>query len=113
VNDPKSTRHKVNAGPNGPNNNYNLFYVASDDIGRTFQNSNGHTIADLSKGESVYPGDEGLIVFDIPMNSGILNQESQVSDKSGGFHVLNRENETWIHYFRKATGKQHLTFGIL
>lgn len=104
VNDPNSTSHKANAGPNGPENNYNLFYLFSDNAGLTFQSSSGNIIADLSKGESVYPDTEDLVVFDIPMDSGILNQESQASDDHGGFHVLNRENERWIHYSRKATG---------
>ncbi|GJD03526.1 dockerin type 1 [Colletotrichum higginsianum] len=51
-------------------------------------------------GETVFPDGEDLIVFDIPMNSGILNQEAQAADGDGGFHVLNRENEVWMHYYR-------------
>ncbi|KAH8811138.1 hypothetical protein F5884DRAFT_781309 [Xylogone sp. PMI_703] len=104
ANDPSSTAHKANAGPNGPENNYNLFYAYSDDLGTTYRNSKGHIIASLDKGGSIYPNSEGLIVFDIPRNSGILNQESQAADPHGGFHVLNREMEKWIHYFRDKQG---------
>ncbi len=47
-------------------------------------------------------------MFDIPTNSGILNQESQTPDHIGGFHVLNRENtsggEKWLHYHRSPSG---------
>ncbi|KKA24122.1 hypothetical protein T310_1853 [Rasamsonia emersonii CBS 393.64] len=105
VHDPNSTRHKANAGPNGPENNYNLFYAYSDDMGETFLNSEGQVLASLRQGESIYPDANGLIVFDIPMNSGIMNQEAQAVDRKGGFHVLNREREVWIHYYRRSTGQ--------
>ena len=104
VHDPKSTAHKANAGPNGPENNYNLFYIYSDDQGRTFRNSRGEALCSLPDGGSVLPEAEGLTVFDIPVNSGIMNQESQTADIKGGFHVLNRENEVWIHYYRAPDG---------
>lgn len=81
-----------------------LFYVYSDDQGKTFNNTKGDQLANLEIGETVFPDCEGLIVFDIPMNSGILNQEAQAADDDGGFHVLNRENEVWIHYYRSPEG---------
>ncbi|KAK2748602.1 hypothetical protein FQN55_004155 [Onygenales sp. PD_40] len=119
VNDPSSTKHKANAGPNGPENNYGLFYAYCDyesggeDGSFTFRNTNGDVMAVLGRGESIYPDAEGLVVFDIPMNSGILNQEGQTVDGEGGFHVLNRERivgpgngeERWMHYYRSKTGQ--------
>ncbi|KAJ3939952.1 uncharacterized protein N0V96_009945 [Colletotrichum fioriniae] len=105
VDDPEARTHTVQAGPNGPENNHNLFYVNSDDGGKTFNNTKGERLANLEVGETVYPDSEGLIVFDIPMNNGILNQEAQAADDDGGFHVLNRENEVWIHYYRSPEGQ--------
>jgi hypothetical protein len=109
VDDPSSTSHKTNSGPNGPENNYDLFYTYSEDGGSTFRNSEGKIMAALHLGGSIYPTSEGLVVFDIPMNSGILNQEAQAADQHGGFHVLNREKvsgqEKWIHYYRNKTGQ--------
>ncbi|KAK1579342.1 uncharacterized protein LY79DRAFT_522881 [Colletotrichum navitas] len=105
VDDPEARLHTVQAGPNGPENNHNLFYVCSDDGGKTFNNTKGERLANLELGETVLPDGDGLIVFDIPTNSGILNQEAQAADDSGGFHVLNRENEVWMHYYRSPQGK--------
>jgi hypothetical protein len=103
--DPEARLHTVQAGPNGPENNYNLFYLYSDDVGETFCNSNGQILARPGTGESVFPDAEGLTAFEIPLNSGIMNQEAQAVDYDGGFHVLNRENEVWFHYYRKSNGE--------
>lgn len=89
--------HKQPAGPNGPENDFDLNYAFSDDVGQTWRNSAGRIIADLrgskdsSVEDTIKPDAEGATVFEIPMQSGILNQKSQVSDWSGGFWVLNRE----------------------
>lgn len=117
--------HKAQAGPNGPENNFNLNYAFSDDSGMTWWNSVGAIIA-LSAGaplregspsttsdqgqghdypEGVLPSTEGIVVQQIPKYSGIMNQESQcVGLLTGGFHVLNRDKtsgkEQWRHYMR-------------
>jgi BNR repeat-containing family member len=104
VNDPNLTAHKANAGLNGPENNYGLFYVYSDDLGETSHNSNGLVVASLRGDGRILPDADGLIVFDIPLNSGTLNQEPQYVDQKGGFHALNREYCVWIHYYRSPTG---------
>lgn len=106
--DPSSMIHKANAGPNGPENNENMFYTYSDDQGDTFYSSDGAILARLGDGQTILPTVKGLIVFDIPMDSGIMNQESQATDAKGGFHVLNRENEQWMHYYRSPIGRRHL-----
>jgi hypothetical protein len=79
----------------------------SDDGGQSWCNSTGQTISE-SKDLTVLPTAEGIVVFDLPTQSGILNQEAQAADAIGGFHVLNRENlsgkEEWMVYTRSRLG---------
>jgi hypothetical protein len=106
--------HKQQAGPNGPENNYDLNYAFSDDLGETWKSADNRVLAKIgSKLESqmeatIKPGAEGAQVFEIPMGSGILNQEAQSADWLGGFWALNRENrsgeESWMLYRRKPNG---------
>lgn len=109
--------HKQQAGPNGPENNYDLNYAFSEDRGETWKSSDGRVLARLGgqgrKGSetTINPNAEGARVFEIPMHSGILNQEGQAADWDGGFWALNREKvggvEKWIVYYRDTTGKQY------
>lgn len=77
----------------------------------TWKSSRGRVLASMVGGEGVettiVPG-EGARVFEIPMGSGILNQESQAADWDGGLWVLNRERvdgeERWVVYYRNAEG---------
>lgn len=105
--------HKQQAGPNGPENNYDLNYAYSDDKGATWKGSGGMVLARLGSeaadGEStIKPGADGARVFEIPMKSGILNQESQAVSRDGSFWALNRErvdgDEKWIAYYRDVAG---------
>lgn len=102
--------HKQQAGPNGPENNYDLNFAYSEDVGKTWKSSDGRTLAVLNGGEenTILPQSKAR-VFEIPMGSGILNQEAQAVDRKGGFWVLNRENsageQQWILYYRDCTGK--------
>ena len=106
--------HKQQAGPNGPENNHDLNYASSTDLGLTWQNSNGKVLARLGCGideeerRSIVPTSDGVRVFEIPMGSGILNQEAQCADWEGGFWVLNRERrkgeEKWMVYWRDVEG---------
>jgi hypothetical protein len=88
-------------------------YAFSDDRGETWKSSDGYVLAKLgSKGEGVEmtikPNADRARVFDIPMHSGILNQEGQAVDWEGGFWALNREKvkgeEKWIAYYRDVAG---------
>jgi hypothetical protein len=106
--------HKQQAGPNGPENNFDLNYAFSDDFGETWKNSENNVLAKLgsvdpSVKSSILPSGACARVFEIPMNSGILNQEGQTTDCEGGFWVLNREkvgeNERWIVYYRSPKGR--------
>jgi hypothetical protein len=107
--------HKQQAGPNGPENNCDLNYAFSDDLGETWKSSDGRVLAKIGGKkepgveETVNPGAVGARVFEIPTNSGVLNQEAQAADWKGGFWVLNRERietgeEKWIVYRRDLAG---------
>lgn len=107
--DPHATAPAQHAGPNGPDNNYNICYAYSGDCGYTWQNGQGDTIARLRDGESIVPDSPGIVVFDIPKLSGLMNQESQAVDRDGGVHVLNRymvDGElAWTSFYREQSGK--------
>lgn len=122
--DGDNSAHKTQAGPNGPENNFDLNYAFSTDRGWSWCSSQGYMIARYPEreGDHLPPGimphtkrdvpwqDENMIqVRKIPKDSGIMNQEAQcVSPQTGDFHVLNRDNtsgrEQWRHYFRTGTG---------
>lgn len=85
------------AGPNGPENNHDVYYAWSPDGGETWRNSAG---IDLGL---VTPSSPGIKVFTVPKNSQIMNQEGQALDKHHNFHVLNRENGHYYHYWRDAS----------
>lgn len=65
-------------------------------------------------GNSILPETRGIKVFDIPKGSGILNQEGQCVDGSGGVFVLNRENrsgeERWVVYWKSGGDSGMSTF---
>ncbi|KAK7681824.1 hypothetical protein QCA50_015171 [Cerrena zonata] len=97
----------VQAGPNGPENNHDLDYAFSADLGSTWKNNWGQQIANLPAKQPIVPVSAGITVFGIPKYGGILNQETQTVDSEGRVHVLNRENTTgveqWYHYWRSTT----------
>ncbi|KAI0070434.1 hypothetical protein K474DRAFT_1608722 [Panus rudis PR-1116 ss-1] len=94
----------VQAGPNGPENNHDLDYAYSSDLGETWQNNWGQQIANPNTEQPIVPVSAGITIFSIPKYGGILNQETQTIDSDGRIHVLNRENTTrterWYHYWR-------------
>jgi hypothetical protein len=65
--------HKQQAGPNGLENNWDLNYAFSDDLGETWKSSDGQILAKIgSKGDSlsertIKPGAIGARVLEIPM----------------------------------------------
>ena len=83
-------------------------------MGKTWKNSEGETIAVIwgekqsGSESSIMPSADGVRVFEIPMGSGILNQESQAADWEGGLWVLNREKvnaeERWVVYRKDFNG---------
>ncbi|OSC98641.1 hypothetical protein PYCCODRAFT_1439153 [Trametes coccinea BRFM310] len=98
----------VEAGPNGPENNHDMDFAYSKDVGATWLNNWNQTIADMSSQEPIVPASAGITIFSIPKYGGILNQEAQTVDSEGRVHVLNRENTTgterWYHYWRSTIG---------
>lgn len=106
--DPTDTKHKQQAGPNGAENNHNICYAYSEDLGYTWRNGKRDVIADLRQGQTIENGTEGIVAIEIPKGSGLMNQEAQVVDRSGGVHVLNRQvldgKHMWMHYYRSPEG---------
>ncbi|KAK3172186.1 hypothetical protein Dsin_033004 [Dipteronia sinensis] len=85
------------------NTNHDLFYAYSDDNGQTWKGSNGSTLV-----KPITPSILGAKVYDIPQNSQMVNQEGQVADSSGRFHVLMRDalsgTSMYYHYLRDSRG---------
>jgi len=88
--------------------NHDMMYAYSDDLGKTWRNTRGVSIATAGS-NPITPSSGGVTVYDIPQNSGILNQEGQTVDDRGRVHVLNRESRDggfkWYHYWRDTNGK--------
>jgi hypothetical protein len=107
--DPLDTKHKQQAGPNSAENNYDICYAYSENRGETWKNAQGKEIARLSLGETIRNDTEGIVAFNIPKGSGLMNQESQAIDQDGGVHVLNRRTDEnglmWKHFYRPPSGK--------
>jgi len=97
----------VEAGPNGPENNHDMDFAYSTDLGTTWKNNWGQNIANMTANQPILPNSAGITIFSIPKYGGILNQEAQAIDEEGRMHVLNRENTTgtelWYHYWRSTT----------
>jgi len=113
----------MQAGPNGAENNHDLCYAFSE-AGSGYalwRNGEGEVVADLrggwggdddGMGKTVSNGSRGVVAFEIPRGSGLMNQEAQAVDQEGGVHVLNRDSVGceggrvwWKHYYRGAGGE--------
>lgn len=109
--DPADTKHKRQAGPNGAENNHDICYAYSEDLGYTWRNGRGRTVAELRNGETIGNNAEGIVAFEIPRGSGLMNQEAQAVDHDGGVHVLNRDTlggrHMWKHYYRSPDGMRY------
>ncbi|TGJ84378.1 hypothetical protein E0Z10_g4421 [Xylaria hypoxylon] len=108
--DPLDTKHKTQAGPNSAANNRDICYAWSEDGGTRWRSgSQGGIIADLERGESIQPTSPGIVAFEIPKGSGLINQEAQAIDDEGGVHILNRDSLDdgvlrWKHYYLPPDG---------
>ena len=117
--DPRDTKHKQQAGPNGAENNHNICYAYSDADGYVWKNGRGQVIADLrdlaklshDTQRTIRNDASGIVAFDIPKGKGLMNQEAQAVDQDGGVHVLNRDmmdeggTYFWKHYYRLSGGE--------
>ena len=67
ANDSASKLHKLQAGPNGPENNYDLNYAYSDDRGLSWFNTFGEEIGMMTYGQSsektILPSSNGIRVL--------------------------------------------------
>ncbi|KAI1819874.1 hypothetical protein F4861DRAFT_534101 [Xylaria intraflava] len=102
--DPNDTKHKAQAGPNSATNNRDICHAWSEDGGIQWRSGEGAVIADLDRGESILPTSPGIVAFTIPKGHGLINQEAQAVDGTGGVHVLNRDcmdggTQKWKHYY--------------
>ncbi|KAI0466693.1 hypothetical protein F4859DRAFT_297024 [Xylaria cf. heliscus] len=116
--DPLDTKHKTQAGPNAATNNRDICHAWSADGGVRWRSSSGDLVADLGRGESIVPSAPGIVAFEIPKGSGLINQEAQAVDDEGGVHVLNRDSlddnddgsgsgssvVRWRHYYLSPDG---------
>jgi hypothetical protein len=53
----------VEAGPNGPENNHDLVYAYSEDLGQTWKNTWGQRIANVLEGEPILPTAAGVTII--------------------------------------------------
>jgi len=110
--------------------NHDLGYAASSDAGLTWQNNAGNAVATTTLGDSagtITPFSPGIVVETIPINKGLINQETQGFDSQGRLHVVTSRvpdediagncvgdfyperaaNATPYHHWRDATGEWH------
>ena len=86
-----------------PVTNHDFYFAYSDDDGKTWKNTNG-TILE----KPIDASGSDVLVYAIPQNSQIINQEAQCADSQGNFHALMRDNSTGVatfyHYRRDIEG---------
>ncbi len=98
--------------------NHDLFYVYSDDHGRTWKDNSGATVA-TSGMTFVKTGSTSAKVWSINQNRGLINQEHMAVDTTGRVHVLlghmpdaqpddssftsARTKSQYFHYWRNPT----------
>ncbi|KAI9150589.1 Ulvan lyase, long isoform [Paramyrothecium foliicola] len=95
-----STSWTVRETPDA-NTNHDVFYAYSDDDGRTWRNTNGAVLPKPIPAENP-------LVWRVPQNSQMVNQEGQLVDSQGRFHMLMRDNlsgkQLYQHYLRDTNG---------
>ncbi|EEU39056.1 uncharacterized protein NECHADRAFT_43140 [Fusarium vanettenii 77-13-4] len=86
------------------NTNHDVFFAYSDDDGRTWFNTNGTKLP-----KPISTSLDSTLIWDIPQNSRMVNQEGQFVDAKGRVHVLMRDNlsgeHLYQHYLRDTNGK--------
>lgn len=86
------------------NTNHDLFFAYSEDSGQTWLNSDGEALE-----KPILADSPDVLVWEIPQNSGMVNQEGQLMDSQGRFHMLMRGNtsgeQVYEHYLRDTDGE--------
>ncbi len=67
--------------------NHDLHYAYSDDQGRSWKNNAGQKIADTRSGERIVLDSPGIVVYDIPVFSWLMNQCAMTLDSRNQPHV--------------------------
>ncbi|RBR07864.1 uncharacterized protein FIESC28_10482 [Fusarium coffeatum] len=84
--------------------NHGVYFAYSNDDGKTWFNTN-----DTKLSKPISTSDESTLVWDIPQDSRMVNQEGQYIDTKGRFHVLMRDvlsgKHLYQHYLRDTSGK--------
>nr|URT29638.1 AmpH [Beauveria felina] len=85
------------------NTNHDLFFAYSEDDGQTWFNTNGMPLP-----KPLLADAEEAMIWRISQNSGMVNQEAQLVDSEGRFHMLMRSNisgsQAYEHYVRSVDG---------
>ncbi|MFT3740731.1 MAG: BNR-4 repeat-containing protein [Breznakibacter sp.] len=68
--------------------NHEVYYAYSDNHGRTWYNTAGQLIADVSAANPLHYDDAGFKVYSVGETRGLINQESQAVDSKGKIHIL-------------------------
>ncbi|MCC5905154.1 MAG: BNR repeat-containing protein [Balneolaceae bacterium] len=107
--------------------NHDLHYAYSDDKGRTWNNNVGDIISDTRKGEVITINSPGIVVWDIPVFSWLMNQGGMTLDSHNNPHVATFHMEktfepddlqhsppvevryrlNYYHYWRDNQGEWH------
>lgn len=67
--------------------NHDLHYAYSDDQGRSWYNNAGELIADTREGEQITIDTPGIVVYEIPVYSWLMNQCAMTLDSQNRPHV--------------------------
>ncbi len=107
--------------------NHDLHYAYSDDQGRTWKNNDGEVIADTREGEQITIDSPGIVVWEIPVFSWLMNQCAMTLDSNNNPHVATYHMEepyepedlqhgppaealdrlNYYHYWRDSNGEWH------
>ncbi|KAF4465014.1 hypothetical protein FALBO_8139 [Fusarium albosuccineum] len=86
------------------NTNHDVFFAYSNDDGQTWLNTNGTKLP-----KPISTSLDSTMIWEIPQNSRMVNQEGQLVDTKGRVHVLMRDNlsgkHLYQHYLRDTSGK--------
>ncbi|CAJ0547036.1 Ff.00g016630.m01.CDS01 [Fusarium sp. VM40] len=97
------TSWTVRETPNA-DTNHGVYFAYSNDDGKTWFNTNNTKL-----NKPISTSDSSTLIWDIPQNSRMVNQEGQLVDTKGRFHVLMRDllsgKHLYQHYLRSTDGK--------
>ncbi|KAG9255639.1 uncharacterized protein F5Z01DRAFT_735580 [Emericellopsis atlantica] len=86
------------------NTNHDLFFAYSEDAGQTWLNSQGEQLT-----KPILADSPDAMIWEVPQNSAMVNQEGQLVDAQGRFHMLMRGNtsgeQLYEHYLRDTEGQ--------